>query len=91
MCLYRWKLKILDPECNGTILEYFLIPLFESFNEGNENVILLFESYRGQKNFPSDKWDLYWARGLNQNSTMGLMHSPKAIGEDPKNSLYFMP
>ena len=29
--------------------------------------------------------------GLNRNSTIGLMHGPKAIGEDPKNSLYFMP
>ena len=35
---------------------------------------------------------------LNQSSTMGLMHGPKAIGEDPKaigedprNPLYFMP
>ena len=30
-------------------------------------------------------------RGLNRNSTMGLMHGPKAIGEDPRNLLYFMP
>ena len=29
--------------------------------------------------------------GLNRNSTMGLMHGPKAIDKDPKNSLYFMP
>ena len=29
--------------------------------------------------------------GLNRNSTMGLMHGPKAISEDPRNSLYFMP
>ena len=29
--------------------------------------------------------------GLNRSSTMGLMHGPKAIGEDPRNSLYFMP
>ena len=29
--------------------------------------------------------------GLNRNLTMGLMHGPKAIGEDPRNSLYFMP
>ena len=30
-------------------------------------------------------------KGLNRNSTMGLMHDPKAIGEDPRNLLYFMP
>ena len=29
--------------------------------------------------------------GLNRNSTMGSMHSLKAIGEDPRNPLYFMP
>ena len=28
---------------------------------------------------------------LNRNSTMGLMHGPKAISEGPKNPLYFMP
>ena len=28
--------------------------------------------------------------GLNQNSTMGLMHGSKAIGEDPRSPLYFM-
>ena len=27
--------------------------------------------------------------GLNRNSMMGLMHGPKAIGEDPRNPLYF--
>ena len=46
---------------------------------------------QGQKSFPSKKWDFCWVEGLNQNLTMGLMHGPKAIGEDPKNSLYFMP
>ena len=49
------------------------------------------ENYWGQKKFLSDKWDLYWVGGLNRNSTMSLMHGPKAIGENPKNSLYFMP
>ena len=29
--------------------------------------------------------------GLNRNSTMGLMHGPKAVDEDQNNSLYFMP
>ena len=29
--------------------------------------------------------------GLNRNSTMGLMHGPKAISEDPRSPLYFMP
>ena len=29
--------------------------------------------------------------GLNRNSMMGLMYDPKAIGEDPRNPLYFMP
>ena len=28
--------------------------------------------------------------GLNRNSTMGLMHDPKAIGEGLRNPLYFM-
>ena len=28
--------------------------------------------------------------GLNRNSTMGLMHGPKVIDEDPRNPLYFM-
>ena len=29
--------------------------------------------------------------GLNRNLTMGSMHDPKAIGEDPRSPLYFMP
>ena len=29
--------------------------------------------------------------GPNQNSTIGLMHGSKAIGEDPWSPLYFMP
>ena len=29
--------------------------------------------------------------GLNRNSTMGLMHGLKAIGEDPRSPLYFVP
>ena len=45
----------------------------------------------GRKSFPSDKWDLCWVEGLDRNSTMGLKHGPKAIGETFENSPYFMP
>ena len=44
----------------------------------------------GEKVFlPTNK--IYWVGGLNRNSKMGLMHGPKAIGEGPRNSQYFMP
>ena len=45
----------------------------------------------GEKvSFPTN--EVYVGLGsLNRNSTMGLMHSPKAIGENSRNPLYFMP
>ena len=46
----------------------------------------------GDKEVSPSKNEIYVGLGgLNRNSTMSLMHGPKAIGEDPKNSLYFMP
>ena len=45
----------------------------------------------GEKvSFPTNK--IYvGSEGLNRNSTMGLMHDPKAIGEDSRSPLYLMP
>ena len=45
----------------------------------------------GEKvSFPTNK--IYVGLGgLNRNSTMGLMHGPKAIDENPRTPLYFIP
>ena len=46
---------------------------------------------RGEKVFFSTNEIYVGLKSLNRNSTMGLMHGPKAIDEEPRNSLYFMP
>ena len=53
--------------------------------------LILLEGVGGQKvSFPTNK--IYvGSEGLNRNSTMGLMHGPKAISEDSKSPLYFIP
>ena len=48
-------------------------------------------SVGGKKVSPPTNEIYVGLEGLNRNSTMGLMHGPKAIGEDTNNSLYFMP
>ena len=48
-------------------------------------------SVGGEKVSPPTNEIYVGLEGLNRNSTMGLMHDPKAIGEDTNNSLYFMP
>ena len=67
------------PNNAAKIASLYILHIFKLHDVGGEKVSFLTnEIYVG-------------LGGLNQNSMMGLMCSPKAIGEGPRNSLYFMP
>ena len=48
-------------------------------------------SVGGEKVSPPTNEIYVGLEGLNRNSTIDLMHGSKAIGEDTKTSLHFMP
>ena len=73
---------------------YIYIYIYNLTSEDDKKVVInaMVDISVGDKKVSSPTNKIYvWLGGLNRNSTIGLIHGPKAIGEDPKNSLYFMP